>query len=184
VGQPDAVALEQWLAEHTIDVPADLVAFWRATGGGEAFETEQLLAPLAQSELADSVLSRNRWHQGQGMPNALLVFHEGAWLSALRDVEPRYVTLTQPSYQVDEERFVRRMVPADAVDRVRATVRAGCAAGQSNKGMKLRKLSAAWLPGWTCLLMPAPVSGMDAGTASQLIPGVGQALFLAYFVDR
>ena len=41
-----------------------------------------------------------------------------------------------------------------------------------NKGMKLTKLSAAWLPAWTCRLMPAPVNGMDAGTASQLIPGV------------
>jgi hypothetical protein len=40
-----------------------------------------------------------------------------------------------------------------------------------NKGMKLTKLSAAWLPGWTCRLMPAP-AGSDAGTASQLIPGV------------
>ena len=42
-----------------------------------------------------------------------------------------------------------------------------------NKGMKLTKLSAAWLPGWTCRLMPAP-AGLDAGTASQLIPGVGR----------
>jgi hypothetical protein len=37
--------------------------------------------------------------------------------------------------------------------------------------MKLTKLSAAWLPGWTCRLMPAPAR-MGAGTASQLIPGV------------
>jgi hypothetical protein len=37
--------------------------------------------------------------------------------------------------------------------------------------MKLTKLSAAWLPEWTCRLMPAP-AGSDAGTASQLIPGV------------
>ena len=43
-----------------------------------------------------------------------------------------------------------------------------------NKGMKLTKLSAAWLPAWTCRLMPAPANGMDAGTASQLIPGVRQ----------
>ena len=27
-----------------------------------------------------------------------------------------------------------------------------------NKGMKLTKLSAAWLPGWTCRLMPAPAT--------------------------
>jgi hypothetical protein len=44
-----------------------------------------------------------------------------------------------------------------------------------NKGMKLTKLSAAWLPAWTCRLMPAP-SRSDAGTASQLIPGVRQTV--------
>ncbi len=43
--------------------------------------------------------------------------------------------------------------------------------GPPNKGMKLTKLSAAWLPEWTCRLMPAP-SRLYAGTASQLIPGV------------
>jgi hypothetical protein len=48
--------------------------------------------------------------------------------------------------------------------------------GPSNKGMKLTKLSAAWLPEWTCRLMPAPADGMDAGTASQLVPGVGRLL--------
>jgi hypothetical protein len=32
-----------------------------------------------------------------------------------------------------------------------------------NKGMKLTKLSAAWLPEWTCRLMPAPVNRVDAG---------------------
>jgi hypothetical protein len=37
--------------------------------------------------------------------------------------------------------------------------------------MKLTKLSAAWLPESTCRLMPAPPR-LDAGTASQLIPGV------------
>src|SRR5512143_1905561 len=39
--------------------------------------------------------------------------------------------------------------------------------------MKLTKLSAAWFPARTCRLMPAP-SRLDAGTASQLIPGVRQ----------
>jgi hypothetical protein len=46
--------------------------------------------------------------------------------------------------------------------------------------MKLTKLSAAptLAPqaalSRRCRRMPAPVNGMDAGTASQLIPGVGQ----------
>ena len=41
-----------------------------------------------------------------------------------------------------------------------------------NKGMKLTKLSAAALRGKKDCLMPAP-TGLDAGTASQLVPGVG-----------
>jgi len=53
-----------------------------------------------------------------------------------------------------------------------------------NKGMKLTKLSAAWLPEWTCRLMPAPAAGMDAGTASQLIPGVLPTLRRAARVSR
>jgi hypothetical protein len=44
-----------------------------------------------------------------------------------------------------------------------------------NKGMKLTKLSGAWLFEWTCRLMPAP-PGSDAGTASQLIRGVLRTL--------
>jgi ketosteroid isomerase-like protein len=52
-----------------------------------------------------------------------------------------------------------------------ATRIAGWRGEPPNKGMKQTKLSAAWLPEWTCRLMPAP-SGLDAGTASQLIPGV------------
>jgi hypothetical protein len=52
----------------------------------------------------------------------------------------------------------------------------------SNKGMKLTKLSAAptLAPqaalGRRCRRMPAPIDGMDAGTASQLIPGVRHLL--------
>ncbi len=48
-------------------------------------------------------------------------------------------------------------------------------AAPPNKRMKLTKLSAARLPGWTCRLMPAP-AGLDAGTASQLIRGVRPTL--------
>ena len=43
--------------------------------------------------------------------------------------------------------------------------------------------SAAWLPEWTCRLMPAPVNGMGAGTASQLIPGVRLLVALSNEAD-
>jgi hypothetical protein len=44
---------------------------------------------------------------------------------------------------------------------------------ESIPSMMLTKLSASRCPGWTCRLVAAP-SGYDAGTASQLIPGVGR----------
>jgi hypothetical protein len=47
-----------------------------------------------------------------------------------------------------------------------------------NEGMKLTKLSAASEYGRRCRLMPAP-SRLDAGTASQLIPGVRPTLTAA-----
>jgi hypothetical protein len=53
----------------------------------------------------------------------------------------------------------------------------------SNKRMKLTKLSAAWLPGWTCRLMPAP-AGLGAGTASQLIRGVRRTRWQRVRVGR
>jgi hypothetical protein len=45
----------------------------------------------------------------------------------------------------------------------------------SIKRMQLTKLSAAWLPDWTCRLMPA-LAESDAGTASQLIRSVRQTV--------
>ena len=45
-----------------------------------------------------------------------------------------------------------------------------------NEGMKLTKLSAAPFRGAKCRLMPAP-SRLDAGTASQLIPGVRRTIW-------
>jgi hypothetical protein len=62
-----------------------------------------------------------------------------------------------------------------SADVLLATTLWGRSTTESNKGMKLTKLSAAWLPGWTCRLMPA-LAISDAGTASQLIPGVGPTM--------
>jgi hypothetical protein len=103
VGRPEADAVTLWLGEHGIDVPPDLVSFWQATGGGLAFESEELLAPLGSSHADDGLWPTNRRHRSQGMPEGFVVFHEGAWVSAFRGTAPRYVTLTLPSYQVDGE---------------------------------------------------------------------------------
>jgi hypothetical protein len=42
--------------------------------------------------------------------------------------------------------------------------------GPPNKGMKLTKLSAAWLPEWTCRLMPAPANRMARAPLRSLSP--------------
>jgi len=36
VGAPEPAVLDRWLADHGLEMPDDLVAFWRATGGGVA----------------------------------------------------------------------------------------------------------------------------------------------------
>jgi hypothetical protein len=100
-GRSGADLLDVWLQRQSLDAPADLVAFWRATGGGEAFETEQFLTPIAASDLIERLEVRNDWHRQKGMPGGLVIFHEGLWLSAIRAIAPRYVTLTD-HYSVAE----------------------------------------------------------------------------------
>ena len=51
--------------------------------------------------------------------------------------------------------------------------RASAYTGPPNKGMKLTKLSAAWLPAWTCRLMPAPARHRTRAPLRSLSPVFG-----------
>ncbi len=101
VGPPDPTALDAWLAEYALPVPHDLVAFWRVTGGGTVFESEELLPPLGTPDASEALGARNVWHRSRGMAPGFILFHEGSWLSAVRAAEPQYVTLA-PGYLVEE----------------------------------------------------------------------------------
>jgi hypothetical protein len=90
--------LAKWSAERGLSLPDDLVDLWCLYGGGEMFESEEILVPFDGPEYALDFDSENQRHHASGLPADLSVFHSGSWLSAVRALEPRYVT-------VDPERF-------------------------------------------------------------------------------
>ena len=72
---------EPWLTALPLRVHPGLVSFWRRTGGGDLFESETLLGPLAPDE-DDNVLKVSEFLWDKGLPRDLLVFHTGFCLSA------------------------------------------------------------------------------------------------------
>lgn len=87
----DRGQIEQWLAQRNWVIPGDLVEFWTITGGGEIFESEKFLPPLGPHDSEDEVAPRTAWHRAHGMPEGLVVFHEGLGFSAIRCADGAYV---------------------------------------------------------------------------------------------
>ena len=98
---------EHWLAALPLRVHPGLVSFWRRTGGGDLFESETLLGPLASDE-GDNVLKLNEFHWNHGLHRDLLIFHTGLCLSASsvdrRRHRNRLITVNPNTYQI-EHRF-------------------------------------------------------------------------------
>lgn len=94
---------ESWLTALPLRVHPGLVSFWRRTGGGDVFESETLLGPLA-SEESDNVLKVSEFHWIQGLSRDLLIFHRGLCLSAsyvdMRRHRNRLVVFKPESYEV------------------------------------------------------------------------------------
>jgi hypothetical protein len=95
--------LRAWLATRSLHVPADLFEVWITLGPGEMFESEELLAPFGAPDYALHCDDTNVFHRGRGMPAGLFLFHEGTWLSAVRQCDSRYVTLDRHTYAVVRE---------------------------------------------------------------------------------
>jgi hypothetical protein len=102
-GALDHGRLLRWMTERNLTVPADLLELWLTFGGGEMFETEEILAPFGGPEYALDFDGRNATHHECGLPDTLFVFHEGTWLSAVRRFAPHYVTLDPVTYVVTGE---------------------------------------------------------------------------------
>ncbi len=96
-------AFEDWLTALPLHAHPGLVDFWRRTGGGDIFESETLLGPLATDE-SDNVLRMNDYHRSRGLPDGMLIFHIGLCVSASSLDRKRrrnqLVTLDPDSYRV------------------------------------------------------------------------------------
>jgi hypothetical protein len=67
------------------------------------FESEEILAPFGAPQHAGDFDASNDHHRGAGLPAGLFVFHDGSWLSAVRQFDGVYVKLDRSTYVVLEE---------------------------------------------------------------------------------
>lgn len=99
-GPIDRHEIEVWLESAGLSAPSDVIEFWSLTGGGDLFDDcETIFRPTSISSAmpfflaGDDVASATEWRNGQGMPKGYLAFHDGTFLSAIRQSNSRIVTL-------------------------------------------------------------------------------------------
>jgi hypothetical protein len=98
--------LQAWLRRSGLALPADLIELWRLTGGGDLFESETIFRPTVPSApngcfVEDGIEEINTGHASDGKPGGLYIFQQGAFLSAVRMADQKYVTLTK-NYAVQD----------------------------------------------------------------------------------
>lgn len=103
--------LEAWIKRSGIKLPADLLEFWRVTGGGELFESETILRPDVPSRpnasfiAGDDTVAANEGHRANGTPDHFLVFQTGAFFSAIDLRTMEFVTLDESKTYAITARF-------------------------------------------------------------------------------
>lgn len=102
-GTIDEEDIKDWFEDRSLYVPEDLIKFLSATGGGTMFESEDILTPFANPEFGNELESTNDWYQNNGMSEDLLIFNTGAYLSAVRLSDQKYVLLDSIEYEVESE---------------------------------------------------------------------------------
>jgi hypothetical protein len=80
-GSTEVARVRQWLESHGHAAPDDLVSLWAMTGGGDMFETEEILAPTGVGDHDLEAVNRRLWDSG--LSERLLVFHSGLHLTAI-----------------------------------------------------------------------------------------------------
>ncbi len=99
-GAIPAAELREWLRQNALVLPSDLIELWEATGGGDIFDSETIFRPTVPSIpnscfVEDDIEGRNAAHAAEGKPSRLYIFHQGAFLSAIRLYDQKFVTLTK-----------------------------------------------------------------------------------------
>jgi hypothetical protein len=100
-GAIPASEISEWLINSHLRLPRDLFEFWRVTGGAELFESETIFRPPVSSLpnqcfiSGDDTNSRNLSHKRNGLPDGLFLFQDGAFLSAVRLHDQKFVTFAK-----------------------------------------------------------------------------------------
>ena len=93
------------LRQNALVLPSDLIELWEATGGGDVFDSETIFRPTVPSIpnacfVEDDIEGRNAAHAAEGKPSGFYIFQHGAFLSAIRLSDQKFVTLTE-NYAVE-----------------------------------------------------------------------------------
>jgi hypothetical protein len=92
-----------WFEDRSLDVPDDFIKFLSATGGGNIFESEEILSPFGDPQFGNDLESTNDWFINNGLPEDMLIFNTGAYLSALRLSDQKYLLLDSIDYTIESE---------------------------------------------------------------------------------
>jgi hypothetical protein len=99
--------LQDWFRRTRLVLPSDLIELWQLTGGGDVFERETILRPTVPSTpnscfVEDDIEERNTVFAEEGKSGDLYVFQQGAFLSAVRLSDQRFVSLTEGGYTIKD----------------------------------------------------------------------------------
>lgn len=106
-GPVDEQVLSAWVARQDRAVPEDLLTLWRTIGGGDVFETEEILVPggvdiyvgdQAYLNAEYDIDEQNAWYWEHGMSRDLLIFFHATQLAAV-DLAGRVVELGLETYE-------------------------------------------------------------------------------------
>jgi hypothetical protein len=95
--------LSAWIAEQGIRLGAELEQLLEQTGGGDMFESETILSPMAGEETGDRAADANAFHHERGLAAELWLFHVGMSFSAIDQRTGRIVTLDLRGYATMDE---------------------------------------------------------------------------------
>jgi hypothetical protein len=99
-GAIPADELKEWTEHMGIRLPADLLDFWRVTGGADMFESETVLRPDVPSRPntgfieGDDTATANAWHRAKSLSENFFVFQTGSFLSVIDLQTLEYVSLS------------------------------------------------------------------------------------------
>ena len=101
-GGMDSATLSDWLDRNRwlTRCPADLLEFWKQTGGGDVFETETILGPSGRVQMGDELAAVNQEMRARGMPETFAVYHNGLVMSAIDTESGDYVELAPSDFHV------------------------------------------------------------------------------------